>query len=363
MKVALIHDWLTGMRGGEKCLEVFCEMFPEAPIYTLVHRPGSVSGTIESHEIHTSFLQRMPRGSTKYQRYLPLFPAAIERFDMRGYDLIFSSSHAVAKGVVVHPGATQICYCHTPMRYVWLAYEQYFGGDKYGFPTSWMLPGVATYLRNWDVVTASRVDHFIANAHNVAKRIKRYYNRPAAVVHPWADTETYQPDPTVTREDFCLIISAMVPYKRLDLAVEACRKLDKRLVIIGTGVEEKRLRKLAGPKTEFRGWATEAELVDMLRRAESLLFPGEEDFGIVPVEAMACGTPVVAYGKGGVLETVIDGVTGIYFREQTVDSLADAIERVSKTEFRLDKFRSRAEEFSRERFRIQIGEQISAVMR
>jgi len=363
MKVALIHDWLTGMRGGEKCLEVFCEMFPEAPIYTLVHRPGSVSKIIESHPIHTSFLQRMPMGKRKYQRYLPLFPAAIERFDMRPYDLVFSSSHAVAKGVVTHPGTVQICYCHTPMRYVWLAYEHYFGGGKVRPPASWLLPPVATYLRNWDVNSSARVNHFIANAHNVAKRIKHYYHRSASVVHPWADTEFYSLDSSIAREDFCLVISALVPYKQINLAIDACRELDKRLIVIGSGVESKRLKKSAGPKTEFRGWVSQDELLNMLRRAECLLFPGEEDFGIVPVEAMACGTPVVAFGQGGVLETVIDGETGIYFHEQTTESLIEAIKKVSQTRLTDERARSRAEEFSREIFRTKISAEIAKVMR
>ncbi len=362
MKVALIHDWLTGMRGGEKCLEVFCEMFSEAPIYTLVHQPGSVSEIIESHPIHTSFLQRLPMGKKRYQRYLPLFPAAIERFDMRPYDLVFSSSHAVAKGVITHPGTRQICYCHTPMRYIWHAYEQYFGGGKVRGLTSWMLPSAATYLRNWDVTSAARVDHFIANAHNVAKRIKHYYHRDASVVHPWADTEFYQVDGSQVREDFCLVISALVPYKRIDLAIKACRELNKRLIVIGSGVETSKLKKIAGPRVEFRGWVGQDELLALLQRTESLLFPGEEDFGIVPVEAMACGTPVVAYGRGGVLETIIDGQTGVYFAEQTVESLCEAIAKVPRMNLTAAAARARALDFSRESFRIKIGNEIAKVM-
>ena len=362
MRVALVHDWLTGMRGGEKCLETFCEIFPDAPIYTLVHRPGSVSSTIERHPIHTSFIQRAPWGRSRYQRYLPLFPVAIEGFDLRGYDLVLSSSHAVAKGVVIHPGTTHVCYCHTPMRYVWLAYPDYFGDGRYRFPVSWLLAAAATGLRTWDVTTAQRVDHFIANSHNVAQRIRRYYGREASVVHPWVDTEAFTPDPAVGREDFYLIVTALVPYKRIDLAIEAARRLGRRLLIIGRGVESKRLQRRAGPETSFRGWVSTGELVDALRRTRALLFPGEEDFGIVPLEAMACGTPVVAYGVGGARETVVEGETGTFFDEPSVESLMDAMQRLEQ--LRLDPWagRRRALEFSRERFRQRVREEVDTAL-
>ncbi len=362
MRVALVHDWLTGMRGGEKCLEVFCELFPEAPIYTLVHRPGSVSPAIESHPIHTSFLQRAPFGRTRYQRYLPLFPAAIERFDLRGYDLVLSSSHAVAKGVVIHPGTVHVSYCHTPMRYVWQAFEDYFGGGRYGFPVSWLLPSVATWLRTWDVVSSVRVDHYIANSHNVASRIAHYYGREASVVHPWVDTRAFTPDPSVAREDFYVIISALVPYKRLDLAIAAAGRLGRRLVVIGTGVERRRLERLGGGRVTFLGWCDHATLLDALRRARALLFPGEEDFGIVPLEAMACGTPVVAYGAGGVTETVVEGETGVFFEPQEVASMAAALERLDGLDLRAEDARRRAEQFSRDRFRVRIGEEIERAL-
>ncbi|MFH1145135.1 MAG: glycosyltransferase [Candidatus Eisenbacteria bacterium] len=361
MKVALVHDWLTGMRGGEKCLEVFCEIFPDAPVYTLVHRPGSVSTTIERHPIRTSFIQRAPLGRTRYQRYLPLFPLAIEGFDLRGFDLVLSSSHAVAKGVVVHPGTRHVCYCHTPMRYVWAAYEDYFGRGRYRFPFSWGLTAAATGLRTWDAVTAQRVDHFIANSHNVAGRIARYYGRRAAVVHPWVDTEAFTPDAGVIRDDFFLVISALVPYKRLELAVEAVRRLGRRLVVIGSGVERRRLQRAAGSgQVTFLGWQDRVELVDSLRRARALLFPGEEDFGIVPLEAMACGTPVVAYGAGGALETVRDGETGVFFGEQSVDALIDAIERLERSPLSPAACRERALGFSRAEFRGRIEAELAA---
>jgi hypothetical protein len=196
MKTALVHDWLTGMRGGEKVLEAFCQIFPDAPIYTLVHDPGSVSPVIESHSIHRSFVQKLPGATEKYQRYLPLFPAAVERFDLRGYDLVLSSSHCVAKGVVVHPGTKHLCYCHTPMRYVWSAYEEYFGG-------SWILPLVANYLRTWDVASNVRVDAWAANSAHVRRRIERFYGRKARVIYPPVDVDFYTP--AGDREDFYLV--------------------------------------------------------------------------------------------------------------------------------------------------------------
>ncbi len=363
MRVALVHDWLTGMRGGEKCLEVFCEMYPEAPIYTLVHRPGSVSAAIESHPIHTSFLQRAPRGTTKYQHYLPLYPAAIERFDLRGYDLVLSSSHAAAKGVVIHPGTVHVCYCHTPMRYVWLLYEHYFGGGRYRFPISWMLPPMASWLRSWDVITSLRVDQFVANSHNVAGRILRYYAREASVVHPWVDLEAFRFDPDLAREEYLMVISALVPYKRVDLAIDAARLLGKRLLVVGSGVERKRLERRAHGAVEFLGWLEFDALHRLLQRAQALLFPGEEDFGIVPLEAMACGTPVVAYGAGGILETVQPGRTGVFFDEQTPEAMAAAIEKLCQAGLDPAESRQRAESFSRGSFRMRIEEEVAMALR
>ncbi len=362
MKVALVHDWLTGMRGGEKCLEAFCELFPTAPIYTLVHRPGRVSAQIESHPIHTSFIQRAPWGRSRYQRYLPLYPLAVEGFDLRGYDLVISSSHAVAKGVVVHAGTRHLCYCHTPMRYVWHAYGDYFGSGRYHFPVSWALRCAAAYLRTWDVVTAQRVDRFVANSHNVARRIRRYYRRAAAVVHPWVDTDTFTPDPAVAREDFYLVISALVPYKHIELAIEGCRQLGRRLVIVGSGVERRALEKRAAGGARFVGWLAPAQLVDLLRRARALLFPGEEDFGIVPLEALACGTPVVAFGAGGVLETVAEGETGVFFRERSADALAAALRELDSLQLSPEAGRRRALEFTRARFLARMREEIDVLL-
>ncbi|MBK8230290.1 MAG: glycosyltransferase [Candidatus Eisenbacteria bacterium] len=325
MKVALVQDWLTGMRGGEKVFERFCRRFPEAPIYTLVHVPGSVSGAIESHPIHASFVQGLPGAQKRYQRYLPLFPAAIERFDLRGYDLVLSSSHCAAKGVIVHPGTRHLCYCHTPMRYVWSSYEEYFGSGRVSGLAARVLPFVASYLRQWDQLSASRVDSFAANSAHVARRIRRYYGRDARVIHPWVDVDFFTPEGP--REDFYLVVTALVPYKRVDLVLEAARRLDRPFVIVGDGVERERLERNAPANVRFLGWLPEEPLRDFYRRCRALLFPGEEDFGIVPVEAQATGAPVIGLGRGGLLETVREDERGVFFAEPTADQLCAAIER------------------------------------
>ena len=329
MRVALVHDWLTGMRGGEKVLEAFAERFPEAPIYTIVHRPGSVSASIERHPIHTSFVQGLPGGSTSYQRYLPLMPAAIERFDLRGYDLVLSTSHCVAKGARVHPGTLHLCYCHTPMRYVWPAYEEYFGEGRVGAPASWFMPLLASWLRTWDVASLPRVDSFAANSAHVAARIGRWYGRHARVIHPWVDTETFRPPVGSRRAPYDLILSALVPYKRIDVALEAYRDRPEELVIAGTGVERDRLMRFAPRNVRFLGWLRRDETVRLVQGCRFLLFPGEEDFGIVPVEAMACGKPVIALARGGALETVREAETGLFFDEPTPGALREAVDRAS----------------------------------
>jgi glycosyltransferase involved in cell wall biosynthesis len=355
LRVALVHDWLTGMRGGEKVLEAFCERFPSAPVYTLVHRPGSVSEAIERHPIHTSFIQGLPGGPTKYQRYLPLMPAAIERFDLRGFDLVLSTSHCVAKGARVHPESIHLCYCHTPMRYVWRAYEEYFGEGRLGAPVSWIVPFVATGLRTWDVATCARVDSFAANSAHVAGRIRRWYGRAARVIHPWVDTDTFRPATgAVGTGHYDLILSALVPYKRIDVAIEAYRGRPRDLVIAGTGVERDRLLRMAPPNVRFLGWLGEEDTVRLVQDCRVLLFPGEEDFGIVPVEAMACGRPVVALKRGGALETIVDGVTGIFYDEATPAALSEALERVDEIRWDPAAIRAHALRFGRERFEAEI---------
>ncbi len=348
MRVALVHDWLTGMRGGEKVLELLCERYPDADIFTLFHVPGSISPTIERHRITTSSLQKLPFAKTKYRSYLPLYPTAIEQFDLDGYDLVLSISTCAAKSVVVPGRARHICYCNAPMRYAWDQFDAYFGPERVGpFKSRWVYGPILRHLARWDAATASRVGRFIANSGNIAGRIRRYYNREAAIVYPPVDTAFYHPDTTPPGQHF-LVVSALVPYKRIEIAIEACRRVGARLRIIGTGPDRTHLEQLANGHVDFIGHATDDEIRDEYRRALAVLLPGEEDFGIVPVEAQACGRPVVALARGGALETVVAGETGIFFGELTADSMAHALQQVAATRFDPQRLRANAERFSRE---------------
>ena len=346
LRVALVHDWLTGMRGGEKCLEVLCELFPDAPIYTLLHVKGAMSPLIESKTIHTSFLQRFPFVEEKYRMYLPLFPIAINSFDFSGFDLLISTSHCVAKGARPHGNALHLCYCFTPMRYVYEMYDEYFGKGQAGFAVRLAMSTAAPLLRAWDRRTAGRVHHFVAISDHVRQRIRRHYGRDAQIIFPPVDTGQFQP--SGKNEGYYLIVSALVPYKKVDLAVKAFNNTGKRLVIVGKGPDEEKLRRLAGPTVEFAGWKSDDELVSLYAGCTALVFPGEEDFGIVPLEAMASGKPVIAYGKGGTLETVQDGISGVFFYEQTADALEQAVSKTELMRFDPEKIRNRALQFSRD---------------
>jgi glycosyltransferase involved in cell wall biosynthesis len=355
MKVAIVHDWLTGMRGGEKCLEVFCELFPEATLYTLLHKKGSCSKIIESMDIKTSFLQKFPRIEKDYRNYLFLMPKAIETFNMEGYDLIISSSHCVAKGVKSKPYSLHICYCYTPMRYIWDLYDTYFSAANFCKKIGMGL--FRAYLQKWDVESSKRVNFFIAISENVKERIKRIYNRDAAVIYPPVDTDFFTPAEkvnTALENSYYLAVSTLVPYKRIDLAIEAFNVLKLPLKIIGEGPEEKKLRKLANSNIEFLGWVDGDKLKFYYQNCKALIFPGEEDFGIVPVEAQACGKPVIAYKKGGVLETVIEGKTGVFFDSQTAESLISAVERFERMRFDARIIRQNAEKFNRNLFKERI---------
>lgn len=357
-RVALVHDWLTGMRGGERCLEVFAELFPDADLYTLLHVPGSVSPTIERRRIVTSFIQRLPQAQRRYRHYLPLFPAAVRAFDLRGYDLVLSSSHAVAKSVRVPAGALHVCYCFTPMRYVWDLYDDYFG-PRSGLAARLVMPPVAVWLRRWDRRTAAGVHHFVAISRFVADRIRRAYGREADVIYPPVDVSRFRVDEAPG--EFYLVVSALTPYKRVDLAVEACNRLGRKLLVVGSGPEERRLRALAGPTVELLGWRDDAQIAELYARCRALLFPPLEDFGITPLEAMAAGRPVIAFGEGGARETVVppgegEPPTGLFFARQTVDDLTDAIQRfeASAHQFEPKALRRRAEAFDRPLFRERV---------
>ena len=374
MRVAIVHDWLTGMRGGERCLEVFCELFPEADLYTLIYLPDRVSPVIQGMKVHASWINNLP-GVKRYYRYcLPFFPNAIESFELKGYDLILSSSHCVAKGAIRPRGALHISYTYTPMRYVWDLYDAYFG-DRFGAVGSMMVQRLTGYLRHWDLEACERVDHFVAISYHVAKRIKRLYGREAVVIYPPVDIERFQA--AKEEGDYYLVVSAFAPYKRIDLAVRAFNDLRLPLKVVGWGPEERRLRKLAGPTVEFLGGRSDEEVSELYTRCRALVFPGEEDFGIVPLEAQASGRPVIAYGKGGVLETVIplnprdftrdekfqshkvsdvDGPTGIFFYEQTPEALVAAVKLFEQKSHRFaaKRLRDHALKFDKQIFKAKI---------
>jgi glycosyltransferase involved in cell wall biosynthesis len=352
-RTAIVHDWLTGMRGGEKVLEAICELYPDATLFTLVRVNGTVSETIERRTVRTSFVQRLPRPGRFYRHYLPLYPAAVELFDLDDYDLVISSSHCAVKSVIVRGDARHICYCHSPMRYAWDQFDAYFGPAQVGEWKSRALRPVMAALARWDAATAGRVDRFLANSQYVAGRIRRYYNRRSTVVYPPVDTEYYRPDPGRARSGAgALVVSALVPYKRLDLAIEACRRAAVPLRIVGQGPEEARLRRLAeGADVEFLGWRSDEEIRALYQGSGAVLLPGTEDFGIVPVEAQACGTPVVALARGGSLETVVGGVTGELVAEAEAEAFADAIRRVLERPLDPIEIRRHAERFSVSRFK------------
>ncbi|MBI4811234.1 MAG: glycosyltransferase [Ignavibacteriales bacterium] len=350
--IALIHDWLVSMRGGEKVFEVLCELFPSADVFTLVHKKGSLSPSIERMNIKTSFIQHIPNAMNRYQYYLPFYPTAIERFNLDEYDLVISSSHAAAKGVRTRREALHICYCHTPMRYIWDQYEQYFGKGRASWITRSAMSLSLGYLRRWDVESAKRVNYFIANSRNVRERIQRIYHQDSQVIYPPVDVERFS---VSTRDEgYYLVVSALVPYKRIDIAVEAFNQLGEKLVVIGTGAEEKRLKSLAKKNIEFLGWVGDAELQKYYASCRAIVFPGEEDFGIVPVEGMSCGKPVIAFSKGGALETVIEGKTGLFFNEQEAESLAKRIKEIVKFEFEPSQIKAHVQQFDKMIFIIDV---------
>jgi glycosyltransferase involved in cell wall biosynthesis len=345
----LVHDWLTGMRGGEKALEVLCELLPDADLLTLLHVPGRVSQTIARHHIRPSVVQRLPLAERFYRHYLPVFPFAIEQFDLDDADFVVSSSHCAAKSVIPRPGARHLCYCYTPMRYAWDQFDHYFGPDRLG-PLTRIARPVLARLARWDRRTADRVDRYVAISHYVAGRIARYYNRQSDVVYPPVDTEFYQPDGRVP-DGYLLIVSALVPYKRIDLAIDAARLAGLPLRIVGEGPERARLEsRAAGAPVEFLGYQTDEEIRELYRGALATVLPGEEDFGIVPVESQACGRPVVALWRGGARETVRDGVTGVLVEEPTPEAFAGAFTSLNGRWFNQDVIRRHAEQFSRARF-------------
>lgn len=326
MRVALVHDWLTGMRGGERVLSRVCGLFPDADLYTLIRVPGVADDRIERMRIVSSGLSRLPAVSRYYRWLLPVMPAVVRRFDLRDYELVISLSHCVAKGVLTDPTAVHVCYCFTPMRYVWTDVGDAGRGRLGGLG----LRLLNAPLRRWDRGTAETVDCFLANSHNVAGRIRRCYDRDATVVYSPVDLSHFTIDPSAPREDWYLVVSALTPYKRVDDAIEACGQTGRRLKVIGTGPQWRRLGQQASrfPHVELLGWRSDADVLWHYRRCRAVLMPQEEDFGLVALEARACGAPVVAFGAGGALETVHEGVSGVLYEEQDWRHLATALDRL-----------------------------------
>jgi glycosyltransferase involved in cell wall biosynthesis len=357
MRVALIHNWLTGMRGGERVLEALCELFPDADLFTLMHVRGSTSSFIEKRRVTTSPIQWLPMADRLYRQYLPLFPAAIEHFDLDGYDLVISCSHCAAKSVVVTGRTRHLCCCLTPMRYAWDQFEAYFGEERVGWLTSRAMRPVMAAMARWDRSTAHRVHRYLAISQYVARRIAVYYNRRSTVVYPPVDTTFYRPGQapaggqhgSLNGSSF-LMVSALVPYKRVDLAIRAARRAGVSLTIVGDGPERAALEPLAGEDVRFLGWRSNEEIRALYQSAIAAILPGEEDFGIVPLEAQACGRPAVALGRGGALETIVDGTTGVLVPESTEESLADGLRAARSRPWDSSAIRAHAERFSRERF-------------
>lgn len=363
IKTAIVHDWLTGMRGGEKCLEVFCELFPDATVFTLLHNKGSVSPAIENMDIRTSFLQGLPGVAKNYRNYLPLFPAAVESFDLSDYDLVISSSHCAAKGARRRPGALHICYCYTPVRYAWMFFDEYFGREN--AVKRWFISRMIDSIRKWDLKTNKRIDYFIAISDNIKNRIANLYSRPADVIYPPVDLEG-----SILSNDNelgYLMVSALVPYKRVDLAIRAFNANGKRLTVVGTGNELDYLKSIARDNIDFLGWVDDKDLKALYSRCSALIFPGEEDFGIVPVEAQSYGKPIIAYAAGGALETVVPFFeagahkpTGVLFEEQSVEAIERAIKvlEANRDSFDPKAIRANAERFDRGRFKKEFEEYI-----
>ena len=354
LKTAIVHDWFAGYAGSERCVESFTNLYPEADVFVLFNflTDEEQKIVVKNKKPHTSFIQNLPFARSNHRKYLPLFPYAIEQFDLSEYDLIISSSHAVAKGVLTNQNQLHICYCHTPIRYAWDLTHQYLKESKLtsgikGAFAKWVLH----YIRMWDISVANRPDFFIANSGYIAKRIKKIYNRESFVINPPVDLTNFEC--SAGKDDFYLTASRFVPYKRMDVIAEAFSKMpDKKLVIVGSGPDEEKIKEKSGSNIEFAGYLNGERYKDYMMRAKGFVFAAEEDFGIVVIEALASGTPVIALNKGGTAETVQNGINGVHFSEQSVESIKEAVERFEKTRSGFDsiKIAENAKQYDRKIF-------------
>lgn len=347
MRVALVHDWLNQRGGAEGVLEALVALYPDAPIYTSIYAPDKMPNAYQSWDIRQSWMDRLPDVHENHQKFLVLYPSVFGRLNLRGYDLVISNKSGFCHGVRTGRKTPHICYCLTPTRYLWF-YDEYVAREQLNPVVANALRPVILALRLWDRAAARRVDHFVAISTEVQRRIKRIYRRDSVVIYPPVDTHRYQPSSTV--EDFCLVVSRLIPYKRVDLAVQACTKLGIPLLVAGEGRDRERLEEMAGPTVKFLGRVPDRDLPDLMARCRAFLFPGLEDFGIAPVEAQAAGRPVIAFRGGGALDTVIDGKTGLFFDEQTPDALCEALKRLPTLAFDAREVRTNAERFDVEHF-------------
>ena len=354
-KVALVYDYLVQYGGAEKVLAELCLMFPDAPIYTLVYDEELTGRVFAGRVIHTSFLQKIPKSASLYRFFAFLMPLMVERFDLSNYDLVISGSASFGKGVMTREHTKHICYCHTPTRFLWGDYRSIIGSSVYPKWISWVVPLFLPYLRVWDRQSVNRVDYFLCNSENTKNRIKRYYDRDAVVVYPPVNVDRFE---VGEKKDYFLVVGRMLPYKRFDIAVRACSKMGLPLIVVGDGVEYKRLRSIAGESVKFVGKVSDERLKELYSGARGFIAQQEEDFGISAVEGLASGVPVISYRAGGALEYIIDGENGVFFGEQSVESLEGALNRFESMEFDYVKIKSSADRFSRHNFHKRIFEYV-----
>jgi len=349
LKVALVHDWLVSYGGAERVVEELAALFPDAPIFTSVYDEKSMGEIFPPSRVCSSYMQRIPGSKKLYRKMLSLMPRAFEEFELSQYNLVLSSSSCCAKGVLTSSSTLHISYVHSPMRYAWDLYPEYLA--RAGTLTRFAMRRQIPRIRQWDAQSGQRADKLLANSREVASRIQRVYGREATVLHPPVLTDFFTPKTDPERpDDYYLVLSRFVPYKRIDLAIEACNQLGRKLIVIGNGPQERELKRLSGPTIRFTGRIPDSEIRDYYRDCRALLFPGFEDFGMTPVESQACGRPVVAYGRGGVLDSVIPGKTGVFFKRQTTDSLMDGIKQLEEHDWSSKDIRSHAQNFSRDSF-------------